>query len=75
MAQMEYRVPIYWRVGMVFWGGVGSIASQVSDLTDDLVTTYGTGFRFKIKDQVNVRADIGFGEDETSFYFHVNEVF
>jgi hypothetical protein len=24
---------------------------------------------------VNVRADIGIGNDETAFYFHVNEVF
>ncbi len=75
MAQLEYRVPLYWRVGMVFWGGAGSVAPEVSSLTDNLLTTYGAGLRFKIKDKVNVRADIGVGEDETSFYFHVNEVF
>jgi outer membrane protein assembly factor BamA len=75
MTQLEYRVPLYWRLGMVFWGGVGSVASKVGELGDDLLTTYGTGLRFAIKDKVNVRADIGFAEDETAFYFHINEVF
>ncbi|WP_084882729.1 BamA/TamA family outer membrane protein [Vibrio sp. qd031] len=75
MTQVEYRVPVYWRLGMVFWGGVGSVAPEVNQLGDNVLTTYGTGFRFAIKDKVNVRADIGFAEDETAFYFHVNEVF
>jgi hypothetical protein len=75
MTQVEYRVPVYWRVGMVFWGGLGTVASDIDELGDDVLTTYGTGFRFAIKDKVNVRADIGFAEDETAFYFHINEVF
>lgn len=75
MTQVEYRVPIYWRIGMVFWGGLGTIAPKLGQLGDDVLTTYGTGFRFAIKDKVNVRADIGFAEDETAFYFHINEVF
>ncbi|MCL1146545.1 BamA/TamA family outer membrane protein [Shewanella sp. 10N.261.52.F9] len=75
MGQVEYRLPIFQRYGMVFWGGVGSVASKVSDLNEELLTSYGTGFRFKIKDNINLRLDIGVGENETNFYLNVNEVF
>ncbi|ABO22354.1 BamA/TamA family outer membrane protein [Shewanella loihica] len=75
MGQVEYRLPIFQRYGMVFWGGVGSVADKVSDLNDELLTSYGTGFRFKIKDNINLRLDVGVGENETNFYLNVNEVF
>lgn len=75
MGQVEYRLPIFQRYGMVFWGAVGSVAPNVSDLTEELLTSYGTGFRFNIKDDINLRFDIGVGENETNFYLNVNEVF
>ncbi|MFK3976615.1 BamA/TamA family outer membrane protein [Shewanella vesiculosa] len=75
MGQVEYRLPIFQRYGMVFWGSVGSVAPKVSELTDTLLTAYGTGFRFKIKDNINLRFDIGVGENDTNFYLNVNEVF
>ena len=75
MGQVEYRLPIFQRYGMVFWGGVGSVADKVSNLNEELLTSYGTGFRFKIKDNINLRVDIGVGENETNFYLNVNEVF
>lgn len=75
MGQVEYRLPIFQRYGMVFWGSVGSVAPKVSELTDTLLTAYGTGFRFKIKDNINLRFDVGVGENDTNFYLNVNEVF
>ena len=66
---------MFQRYGMVFWGAVGSVAPKVSELTDTLLTAYGTGFRFKIKDNINLRFDVGVGENETNFYLNVNEVF
>lgn len=75
MGQVEYRLPIFQRYGMVFWGGVGSVADKVSDLNEELLTSYGAGFRFKLKDNINLRLDIGVGENETNFYLNVNEVF
>ena len=75
MGQVEYRLPIFQRYGMVFWGAMGSVAPNVSDLTEELLTSYGTGFRFKIKDNINLRFDVGVGENETNFYLNVNEVF
>ena len=75
MAQVEYRLPVYRRSGAVFWTGVGSISDNISDLGDDLVATYGLGYRFLLKGRINIRADLGFGKNETGFYFNVNEVF
>jgi outer membrane protein assembly factor BamA len=75
MGQVEYRLPVFQRYGMVFWGAVGSVAPKVSELTDTLLTAYGTGFRFRIKDNINLRFDVGVGENETNFYLNVNEVF
>ena len=74
-SQMEYRIPIYWRIGMVFWTGAGSVANDLSGLFDETLISYGTGFRFNIKDRVNLRADIGFGDDGAEFYLNINEVF
>ncbi|MGR5095516.1 BamA/TamA family outer membrane protein [Vibrio maritimus] len=75
MGQVEYRLPVYWRVGVVFWGAAGTVSENVSGLWENTLASAGTGFRFKIKDKVNVRADIGYGEHGGTFYFHVNEVF
>ncbi|WP_232784264.1 hypothetical protein [Moritella sp. Urea-trap-13] len=74
-SQVEYRVPIYWRVGMVFWTGAGSVANDVSGLFAETLVSYGTGFRFNVKDRVNIRADIGFGDDGAEFYLNINEAF
>jgi len=74
-SQVEYRIPLYWRVGMVFWTGAGSVANDISGLFEDTLVSYGTGFRFNIKDRVNLRADIGFGDDGAEFYLNINEVF
>ena len=75
MGQVEYRLPIFQRYGMVFWAAAGSVASSVEKLNDDILMSYGTGFRFRIKDNINLRADIGVGEKDTNFYLNVNEVF
>ncbi|WP_434341052.1 BamA/TamA family outer membrane protein [Motilimonas cestriensis] len=75
MGQVEYRLPIYQRFGMVFWGAAGSVASHVSKLNDDVLTSYGTGLRFNLKDQINLRFDVGVGKNDTNFYLNVNEVF
>ncbi|PMH42167.1 hypothetical protein BCU68_14755 [Vibrio sp. 10N.286.49.B3] len=75
MGQMEYRLPIVQRLGMVFWAAAGSVAPSLSQLNDDVLTSYGTGFRFRVKDKINLRADVGVGQNETAFYLNVNEVF
>ncbi|MBY6186422.1 BamA/TamA family outer membrane protein [Marinobacter hydrocarbonoclasticus] len=76
LAQVEYRQPLRGRHGMVYWAGVGTLADKVSELGDDKwLHTLGVGYRFEIKQRVNLRLDMGFGNGESGFYFAVNEAF
>lgn len=75
-AQIEYRLHIIGRHGMVFWTGVGAIADKVSDFSgDELLGNVGTGYRFLIKKDVNLRLDVGYGKGGTGVYLNVNEAF
>lgn len=75
MGQVEYRLPAFQRYGMVFWGAAGSVAPSIHELNQDVLASVGTGFRVRIKDRINLRADIGKGKHETHFYLNVNEAF
>ncbi|GAM58292.1 membrane protein [Vibrio ishigakensis] len=74
-AQLEYRHRFTQRHGMVVWGGAGNIAPHFNELFEDSwLPTYGLGYRFAFKPRVNVRLDLGFG-DETTVYFNIHEAF
>lgn len=76
LAQVEYRQPLGGRHGMVYWVGAGTLADKVSELGDEKwLHTLGVGYRFEIKQRVNLRLDMGFGNGENGFYFAVNEAF
>jgi len=76
LAQVEYRLNLPGRHGMVFWGGAGGLAEKVEQLsTDELLPTAGVGYRFQVKPKVNLRLDMGFGNGDSGFYFNVNEAF
>ncbi|WP_246814761.1 BamA/TamA family outer membrane protein [Ferrimonas balearica] len=76
LAQVEYRQPLRGRHGMVYWVGAGTLADRVSELGDEKwLHTLGVGYRFEIKQRVNLRLDMGFGNGENGFYFAVNEAF
>lgn len=73
---LELRQRVYRRVGVVAWGGVGSIFPRLSDMTlRHLLPNYGVGFRWEFKKNVNVRFDVGFGKGERGFVFNINEAF
>ena len=75
-AQIEYRLHIIGRHGMVFWTGLGAIADKISDFNgDELLGNVGTGYRFLIKKDVNLRLDLGYGKGGTGVYLNVNEAF
>lgn len=74
-SQVEYRLPIYGRTGMVTWVGAASSADQVNQIGRDILMSYGVGYRFRIKDRVNLRLDYAIGENESMVYFNVNEAF
>ena len=74
--QIEWRHQWSPYHGGVLWGGMGAIAPTFSQLaTADWLPTVGIGYRFAFKPRVNVRFDFGIGQDQTGFYFHVNEAF
>jgi hypothetical protein len=76
--QGEYRMPLFWRVGCVFFGGMGHVASDLKDLSvKDLRTSGGVGIRYSmIEGQfVNLRFDVGFCEEGYAYYVNYREAF
>jgi hypothetical protein len=77
-AQIEYRAPLWWRLGAVAFAGVGSVASDFGDFgSADTLSGGGVGLRFLAsKDQrLNVSLDYAWGRDESTFYVYIGEAF
>ena len=62
------------RHGFVVWGGLGSVAPDITKMTDWLPNG-GFGYRFEVQPRLNVRVDMGFGDDSRAFYFNFQEAF
>ncbi len=76
--QSEYRLPVWRRIGAVGFVGVGQVADRLSRFAvDRFKASVGLGLRFLLSrdDQLNLRADFGFGEGSTGFYLGLGEVF
>jgi hypothetical protein len=78
--QAEYRLPdVIWRFGLVVFGGYGDVAASISKVSIATIKpTYGFGIRFRIDElqKLDLRVDVGFGEDDASgIYFSVNQAF
>jgi outer membrane protein assembly factor BamA len=77
--QAEYRTPVIWRFGLVFFGGLGDVASKFANISIATIKpTYGFGVRFRIDElqKLDLRVDVGFGEEDASgVYFSVNQAF
>ena len=77
-AQFEYRRYLFWKIGIAGFASVGEVAGRFIDFK--LIKTkysYGFGLRylFDKKENVNLRADIGFTPISTGIYFAVEEAF
>ena len=79
MMQLEYRQYFWKRLGFVVFGGMGNVSENI--LKYDFSTlkySYGGGLRFLFnkKQKVNLRMDIGFGNDgNRGIYFGIQEAF
>lgn len=78
--QAEYRMPIFWRFGVVGFAGLGNVAPKFSQLTsslDQMKSSYGFGIRFLFdkKEKIWLRFDLAFGEGVSGFYFSIFEAF
>ncbi|MGH7493975.1 MAG: BamA/TamA family outer membrane protein [bacterium] len=76
--QVEYRTPVWWRIGAVAFWGLGDVSAKTRDLKlRDFKHSYGAGLRVKFNqaEKVNLRVDFGFGKSTSGVYFGIEEAF
>lgn len=76
--QVEYRRPLFWRIGGVVFAGVGGIAPGFDRLGDSTVLpSAGVGLRFaaSTRFRLNLRFDMAWGEDSSGVYIGMGEAF
>ena len=76
--QVEYRLRVWWRFGLVGFLGVGDVANSISTFElSKFKYSIGAGFRFRIDETElwDLRVDFGFGKNTSGFYFHYNQAF
>ena len=77
-AQVEYRAKLTGRLGGVLFAGVGDVANEVSDFRfKNLRGSVGFGLRFLLdkREDLNIRADWGFGNGTNNYYLNIGEAF
>ena len=80
-SQVEYRWQTFERIGFVFYGGIGNVTDELSDLDlGNAKFSLGTGIRLKIvkSENLNIRIDYAFGLGKISdqnFYLGIAEAF
>jgi outer membrane protein assembly factor BamA len=78
MAQAEYRFPIWGRCSGAVFGGAGDVSAGLAQFrAADLKYAGGAGLRFALNpdEGINLRVDVGFGDEETQIYFQLLEAF
>jgi outer membrane protein assembly factor BamA len=78
LAQIEMRMPLFWRIGLATFTGMGQVAPKVSEFnTKEFKYILGTGLRYNInkKENVNARLDIGLTNEGYGFYVVFAEAF
>lgn len=76
--QVEYRFPLFWRLGAVTFAGVGDVFNHYEEMTIKTAKySVGGGLRFVINpaERLNIRLDYGYGKEGGHFYFIVAESF
>lgn len=76
--QVEYRIPVWWRFGVVGFAGMAQVADQVSRWSlSEFKFAGGGGIRFVLnrEERVAIRLDMGFGSHSSGTYLTVTEAF
>jgi len=77
--QLEYRLVLPWRFGIVAFGGIGGVAPGAREFfrKDALLPSAGGGVRFTLSKSrhVNFRADMAAGKNDHTFSMRVGEAF
>lgn len=73
--QVEYRLPVYRKFGLVFFGSTGQVADRPATFSlQRFRYGGGMGLRYRLNEEgLNFRLDLAFG-DQRAFYFGLNEV-
>ena len=77
-AQVEYRKIVWWRLGVAAFYGLGDVSEKLTTFEfHKFKHSYGFGLRFVFdeKEKINLRMDIGFGENTSGIYFSMEEAF
>ena len=78
MLQSEYRMPLFWRIGVVGFFTLGDVAPAFNQFKiNEPKVAYGGGLRWMIdqKQKINLRLDVGWAERKANFYLTVSEAF
>jgi len=77
--QSEYRVPVWWRLGVVAFANIGNVAHYLSEVNlQYLKYSFGAGIRFALSktEKLNLRLDYGISPGEQNgFYLQLGEAF
>lgn len=76
--QLEYRMPLFWRFGLTFFGGYGLVGEDFAAFqASNLLYSIGAGLRFELdrERKVNIRFDAGYGKNSSGMYITVAEAF
>ncbi|MCF0160146.1 MAG: BamA/TamA family outer membrane protein [Bacteroidaceae bacterium] len=75
-SQIELRQHIKGRSGAVLWIGAANIFPSFDKIRmRNTLGNYGIGYRFELKHGINIRADLGFTNEEPGLVFGINEAF
>jgi hypothetical protein len=79
MAQVEYRLmPLFWRIGVVVFAGVGEVAERWRDFSfEGLKWAVGVGLRYalNVEERIHVRLDVGVGPSTWGLNVTILEAF
>lgn len=76
--QAEYRMPVWKRIGVVGFAGIGDVAHEMGDFSiGRLKSSFGFGLRYQFDpvEKMNLRMDFGFAEGGYEIYIGAVEVF
>ena len=74
--QIEYRLRLTRRFGIVAFAGIGAVGSGLDDMGESL-PSYGGGVRWVLAEEndISLRVDVGWGKDNHEIYVGVGEAF
>lgn len=76
--QAEYRLPVWWKFGIVGFAGIAQVADQVQHFAmKRFWFAGGMGLRYfwNPKERISLRIDYGIGNNSTGMYITVTEAF